>query len=172
MNKPDPYLRCLVASRSPRAMLPVYHRDGYIDIFHRSTEQPKWEHCSPLFATHEGGILPDTSLRFTLRHGRQAGCATLAHEGTSKSADLQSTGWERVRQNVGIEEFSSIVLPAFQDTSPGLRRSRSTPISLAADHLKALDGASAVDLGFPYDLYAKEAIRAVPYGGMRGQIIA
>ena len=45
-------------------------------------------------------------------------------------------------------------------------------LSLSADHLKALDEASAVDLGFPCDLYAKEAVRAVVYGGMRGQIIA
>ena len=34
-------------------------------------------------------------------------------------------------------------------------------LSLSADHLKALDEASAVDLGFPYDLYAKEAVRAI-----------
>jgi hypothetical protein len=38
--------------------------------------------------------------------------------------------------------------------------------------LKALDEASRIDLGFPYDLYAKEAVRGVVYGGMRDQIIA
>ena len=43
---------------------------------------------------------------------------------------------------------------------------------LSVDQLKALDEVSWVDLGFPYDLYAKEADRAVVYGGMRGQIIA
>ena len=43
---------------------------------------------------------------------------------------------------------------------------------LSVDQLKALDEASWVDLSFPYDLYAKEAVRAVVYGGMRGQIIA
>jgi aryl-alcohol dehydrogenase-like predicted oxidoreductase len=45
-------------------------------------------------------------------------------------------------------------------------------LSLSADQMKALDEASRVDLGFPYDLYAKEAVRAVIYGGMRDQIIA
>jgi hypothetical protein len=45
-------------------------------------------------------------------------------------------------------------------------------LSLSADQLKALDEASRIDLGFPYDLYAKEAVRAVVYGGMRGQIVA
>jgi diketogulonate reductase-like aldo/keto reductase len=45
-------------------------------------------------------------------------------------------------------------------------------LSLSADQLKALDEASRIDLGFPNDLYAKEAVRAVVYGGIRGQIIA
>jgi aryl-alcohol dehydrogenase-like predicted oxidoreductase len=45
-------------------------------------------------------------------------------------------------------------------------------LSLSADQMKALDEASRVDLGFPYDLYAKQAVRAVVYGGMRDQIIA
>ena len=44
--------------------------------------------------------------------------------------------------------------------------------SLSADQVKALDEASQIDLRFPYDLYAKEAVCAAVYGGMRDQIIA
>jgi diketogulonate reductase-like aldo/keto reductase len=45
-------------------------------------------------------------------------------------------------------------------------------LSLSADQVKALDEASQIDLRFPYDLYAKEAVCAAVYGGMRDQIIA
>jgi len=31
---------------------------------------------------------------------------------------------------------------------------------------------SRIDLGFPYDLYAKEMVRAIEYGGLRDQILA
>ncbi len=40
------------------------------------------------------------------------------------------------------------------------------------DQLKTPDEASAIELGFPYDLYAKPMPRAVWYGGMRDQILA
>jgi hypothetical protein len=35
-----------------------------------------------------------------------------------------------------------------------------------------LDEASQIDLGFPYSMYAKEFVRAIAYGGLRGQILA
>jgi hypothetical protein len=38
--------------------------------------------------------------------------------------------------------------------------------------LKTLDEASRVELGFPYDMYAKPMPRAVCYGGLRDQILA
>jgi aryl-alcohol dehydrogenase-like predicted oxidoreductase len=45
-------------------------------------------------------------------------------------------------------------------------------LTLSAEHLKALDAASRVDLGFPHDLYAKDMVRGFAYGGMRDQIAA
>jgi aryl-alcohol dehydrogenase-like predicted oxidoreductase len=48
----------------------------------------------------------------------------------------------------------------------------SIDLSLSADQLKALDEASRIDLGFPYDLYAKDMVRALMHGGMSGQIVA
>jgi diketogulonate reductase-like aldo/keto reductase len=45
-------------------------------------------------------------------------------------------------------------------------------VALSADQLKTLDEASAIELGFPYAMYAKAMPRAICYGGMRDQILA
>src|SRR5882724_11424377 len=45
-------------------------------------------------------------------------------------------------------------------------------LSLSAEQVKALDEASQIDLGFPYDIYEKDSVRAIMYGGMRDQILA
>jgi aryl-alcohol dehydrogenase-like predicted oxidoreductase len=45
-------------------------------------------------------------------------------------------------------------------------------LTLSADQLKTLDEASGIELGFPYDLYAKAMPRAMCYGGLRDQILA
>ena len=45
-------------------------------------------------------------------------------------------------------------------------------LTLSADQLKTLDEASRIELGFPYDMYAKEIPRAICYGGLRDQILA
>jgi aryl-alcohol dehydrogenase-like predicted oxidoreductase len=45
-------------------------------------------------------------------------------------------------------------------------------LSLSSEQVQALDQASQIDLGFPYGLYGKEAVRAIAYGGMRDQILA
>lgn len=45
-------------------------------------------------------------------------------------------------------------------------------LTLSADQLKTLDDASRIELGFPHDLYAKEMVRAIAYGGLRDRIIS
>jgi hypothetical protein len=45
-------------------------------------------------------------------------------------------------------------------------------LTLSANHLKTLEEASRIELGFPQDLYAKEMVRAIRYGGLRDQILA
>jgi aryl-alcohol dehydrogenase-like predicted oxidoreductase len=45
-------------------------------------------------------------------------------------------------------------------------------VALSADQLKTLDEASRIELGFPYDIYAKAMPRAICYGGLRDQILA
>jgi aryl-alcohol dehydrogenase-like predicted oxidoreductase len=44
-------------------------------------------------------------------------------------------------------------------------------LSLSADQLKALDEASRIDLGFPYNLYAKDRARSLMHGGMSDRIV-
>ena len=45
-------------------------------------------------------------------------------------------------------------------------------LTLSADQLKILDEASRIELGFPYDIYNKDMVRATVYGGLRDQILA
>ena len=48
----------------------------------------------------------------------------------------------------------------------------SVELMLSADQLKTLDEASRIELGFPHDLYTKEMVRTIAYGGLRDQILA
>jgi aryl-alcohol dehydrogenase-like predicted oxidoreductase len=45
-------------------------------------------------------------------------------------------------------------------------------LQLSPDHVKVLDDASAIELGFPQRMYAMELPRTFAHGGMRDQIIA
>jgi hypothetical protein len=45
-------------------------------------------------------------------------------------------------------------------------------LTLSANHLKTLEEASQIELGFPYQFYTKEMVRAIMYGGLRDQILA
>jgi hypothetical protein len=44
-------------------------------------------------------------------------------------------------------------------------------LQLTLEQVKALDQASPIDLGFPYELYAKEIPRTLMHGGMRDKIL-
>jgi diketogulonate reductase-like aldo/keto reductase len=57
-------------------------------------------------------------------------------------------------------------LSQFQDNLASL------DLTLSGDQLKTLDDASRIELGFPYDMYAKEMARAFCYGGLRDRILA
>jgi hypothetical protein len=45
-------------------------------------------------------------------------------------------------------------------------------VVVSTDHLRTFDEASQIELGFPYQLYEKEPIRAFLYGGLRDRILA
>jgi aryl-alcohol dehydrogenase-like predicted oxidoreductase len=48
----------------------------------------------------------------------------------------------------------------------------SLELKLTREHVSALDAASAIEMGFPHDFYAKELVKTVVYGGLRDQILA
>jgi aryl-alcohol dehydrogenase-like predicted oxidoreductase len=48
----------------------------------------------------------------------------------------------------------------------------SSTLSLSPDHLATLDQASRIEVSFPYNMYAKDLVRSLRYGGTRDQILA
>lgn len=53
----------------------------------------------------------------------------------------------------------------------GIQEEILTRLSKIADQSKTLEEASRIELGFPYDLYAKEMPRTIACGGLRDQIL-
>jgi aryl-alcohol dehydrogenase-like predicted oxidoreductase len=47
----------------------------------------------------------------------------------------------------------------------------SLELKLSPEQLKTLDEASRVEMGFPHDLYNREMVRAIAYGGMRDSLV-
>ncbi len=45
-------------------------------------------------------------------------------------------------------------------------------LTLSVEQLQTLDEASQIELGFPYELYSKEMVRSIAYGGLRDRILA
>jgi aryl-alcohol dehydrogenase-like predicted oxidoreductase len=48
----------------------------------------------------------------------------------------------------------------------------SIDVQLSGDHLRRLEEASAIELGFPHDFFAKDMVRGFAYGGLRDKIDA
>jgi aryl-alcohol dehydrogenase-like predicted oxidoreductase len=85
---------------------------------------------------------------------------------TGRSMAQVALAWLRHRPVPVIPIIGARKLSQFQDNLA------SFDLTLAADQLKTLDEESRVELGFPYDIYAKAMPRAICYGGMRDQILA
>jgi aryl-alcohol dehydrogenase-like predicted oxidoreductase len=74
--------------------------------------------------------------------------------------------WLRYRPVPVIPIIGARKLSQLQDNLASL------DLTLSADQLQTLDEASRVELGFPYNLYAKEMVRAIAHGGLRDRILA
>jgi aryl-alcohol dehydrogenase-like predicted oxidoreductase len=94
-----------------------------------------------------------------------AAVKSVSHE-TGRSMAQVALAWLRSRTVPVIPIIGARKLSQFQDNLA------SFDLTLSADQLKTLDEASRVELGFPYDIYAKAMPRAVCYGGLRDQILA
>jgi aryl-alcohol dehydrogenase-like predicted oxidoreductase len=87
-------------------------------------------------------------------------------EQVRRSMAQVALAWLRYRPVPVIPIIGARKLSQLQDNLASL------DLELAPAQVKALDNASAIDLGFPYSMYAKDLPRSFAYGGMREQIVA
>jgi aryl-alcohol dehydrogenase-like predicted oxidoreductase len=85
---------------------------------------------------------------------------------TGRSMAQVALAWLRNRPVPVIPIIGARKLSQLQDNFA------SFDLTLSADQLKTLDEASRIELGFPYDIYAREMTRAICYGGLRDRILA
>jgi aryl-alcohol dehydrogenase-like predicted oxidoreductase len=94
-----------------------------------------------------------------------AAVKTVANQ-VGRSMAQVALAWLRSQPVPVIPIIGARKLSQFQDNLASIN------LSLSADQLKALDEASRIELGFPYDIYAKDMVRALMHGGMSDQIAA
>jgi aryl-alcohol dehydrogenase-like predicted oxidoreductase len=85
---------------------------------------------------------------------------------TGRGMAQVALAWLRYRPVPVIPIIGARKLSQFQENLA------SFDLTLSADQLKTLDEASSIELGFPYELYAKAMPRTICYGGLRDQILA
>ena len=100
------------------------------------------------------------------RTGRIVAAVKTVADQMGRSMAQVALAWLRSRPVPVIPIIGARKLSQFQDNFASI------DLSLSADQLKALDEASRIELGFPYDIYAKDMVRALMHGGMSDQIAA
>jgi aryl-alcohol dehydrogenase-like predicted oxidoreductase len=85
---------------------------------------------------------------------------------TDRSMAQVALAWLRYRAVAVIPIIGARKLSQLQDNLA------SFDLTLSADQLKTLDEASRIELGFPHDIFSREMVRAMAYGGLRDQILA
>jgi aryl-alcohol dehydrogenase-like predicted oxidoreductase len=90
---------------------------------------------------------------------------TVADEAACSLAQV-ALAWLRSRPVPVIPIIGARKLSQLQDNLASFE------LTLSSDQVKKLDEASAIELGFPYELYGKELPRTFMYGGMEKQILA
>ena len=83
-----------------------------------------------------------------------------------RSMSQVALAWLRYRPVPVIPILGARKLSQLQDNLGSLE------LTLSPDQVKMLDEASRIELGFPYNMYAKELPRSIAYGGMRDKILA
>jgi aryl-alcohol dehydrogenase-like predicted oxidoreductase len=101
-----------------------------------------------------------------VRSGRVVAAVKSVSDETGRSMAQVALAWLRYRPVPVIPIIGARKLSQFQDNLASFE------LTLSADQLKTLDEASVIDLGFPYEMYAKAMPRAIVYGGLRDQILA
>ena len=99
------------------------------------------------------------------RATRVVAAVKIVSEQTGCSMAQVALAWLRYRPVPVIPIIGARKLTQLQDNLA------SFDLELSAEHLKSLEEASRVELGFPQDLYAIKAVGAIRYGGMRDRIL-
>ena len=99
------------------------------------------------------------------RATRIVAAVKIVSEQTGCSMAQVALAWLRYRPVPVIPIIGARKLTQLQDNLA------SFDLELSAEHLKSLEEASQVELGFPQDLYAIKAVGAIRYGGMRDRIL-
>jgi len=97
--------------------------------------------------------------------GIVAAVKTVSDE-TGRGMAQVALAWLRYRAVPVIPIIGARKLSQLQDNLASFE------LTLSQDQLDTLDDASRIELGFPYNLYAKELLRAFAYGGLRDRILA
>jgi aryl-alcohol dehydrogenase-like predicted oxidoreductase len=128
-----------------------YHEQG------RSNEDEAARFSSEMMK----GFLPEQE-----RAKRVVNAVRAVADEADRSLAQVALAWLRYRQVPVIPIVGARKLSQLQDNLA------SFDLTLATEHINTLDAASAIDLGFPYEMYEKELPRTFRYGGMRDQILA
>ena len=99
------------------------------------------------------------------RATRIVAAVKIVSEQTGCSMAQVALAWLRYRPVPVIPIIGARKLTQLQDNLASL------DLELSAEHLKSLEEASRVELGFPQDLYAIKAVGAIRYGGMRDRLL-
>ena len=99
------------------------------------------------------------------RATRIVAAVRIVSEQTGCSMAQVALAWLRYRPVPVIPIIGARKLTQLQDNLASL------DLELSAEHLKSLEEASRIELGFPQDLYAIKAVGAIRYGGMRDRIL-
>src|SRR5271166_6276266 len=89
-----------------------------------------------------------------------------ASQQVGRSLAQVALAWLRYRDIHVIPIVGARRLAQLQDDLASLE------LELTREQLSALDEASAIEMGFPHDMYANEMVKTIRYGGLRDQILA
>jgi aryl-alcohol dehydrogenase-like predicted oxidoreductase len=99
------------------------------------------------------------------RSGRVVAAVKNVSDETGRSMAQVALAWLRYRPVPVIPIVGARKLSQLQDNLS------SFDLTLSTAQLKTLDEASRIELGFPQDLYAKELVRRLAYGGLRDRLL-
>lgn len=107
------------------------------------------------------GFLPEKQ-----RQDRVVAALQQVSEKAGRSMAQVALAWLRTREVPVIPILGARRMAQLEDNLASLT------LQLSPEQIKALDDASAVDLGFPYEMFAQQVPSTFRYGGMRDRILA